>query len=93
MKLVLKGKLPDNPHNIMRKLGYHFFRDAYMRRIGRDHYPRFHVHVIEEEEQTKIDLHMDMKKQSMGRRRHGAGNEDLVAEERERIKQYILSLM
>ena len=92
MKLVIKGQLPDSSRNIMRHLGYHLFQDAYMRRLGRGHYPRFHVYIKEAGEETKIDLHLDMKKQSLGSKRHGAGNDELVTQERERIKQYILSL-
>lgn len=92
MKLVLKGQLPENKNVLMRRLGYHFFEGAFMRRLGRDHYPRFHAHIDETAEEVVIDVHMDMKKQSLGPRRHGAGNEDLVAQERERIKQYILGL-
>ncbi len=92
MKLVLKGQLPENVNVIMRRLGYHVFDGAFMRRLGRDHYPRFHAHADENEEGVVIDVHMDMKKTSLGPRRHGAGNEEMVAEERERIKQYILAL-
>lgn len=92
MKLVFKGQLPENPQVLMRRLGYHVFDGAFMRRLGRDHYPRFHAHIGEKEDGVVIDVHLDMKKQSLGPRRHGPGNEELVAQERERIKQYILDL-
>jgi len=99
MQLIIRGELPEAPISLMRRLGYHFFTDprsqetGFMRRLGSGHYPRFHAHLQTlAEGGVVIDLHLDMQQHSLSQRRHGLQNDDLVIQERERIKQYIVSL-
>ncbi len=99
MKLVIRNLKPFNLKVLLRQCGYHLYydrrmkKDNYVRRLGNSFYPRFHLHPQEVSAGVlSLDLHLDMLAKSIGSRRHGLTNEELVAEEMARIKEIILSL-
>jgi hypothetical protein len=98
MKLILnKGQLQINPEQLMRQAGYTYHtdrqtgRDSFVRRLGRDFYPRFHVYLIQMGENVIIDLHLDQKRpRYAGARAHNAEyHSDAVKEEINRIKSFV----
>lgn len=97
MKLALQKPIPDNPRNLIRRLGYAEHRDphareiSYVRRLGTEFYPRFHVYMEETESALMVNLHLDMKKPSYAGTSAHAGEYDgpLVEREAERIRNGI----
>ncbi len=97
MKLTVRGKLPDNPRNIMRRLGFgeHFDPNtkqiSYSRRLSSGRFPRYHAYIEEIDGGMKINLHIDQKKASYtGQSAHSGEYEGpLVEQEIERIKSMI----
>lgn len=73
MKLVVnKSQLPHNPEQFLRRAGYGFIHDrrsghdSFVRRLTRDHYPRLHMYVGQEDEVIVFNLHLDQKRPSYG---------------------------
>ncbi len=69
MKLKIpRDKLDIAPEQFLRRAGYTFIRDrreekeSFVRRLGRNFYPRFHVYIEEEEEYIVFSLHLDQKR-------------------------------
>ncbi len=99
MKIILNKKyLSQNPEQFLRQsAGYahihshHTGHDSYVRRMSRDHYPRFHVYIKLDGERVIFDLHLDQKKTSyQGSHAHNAEYEgDTVEREVARIKGLI----
>lgn len=54
---------PVNTLNLMRQLGYrlHFDNNSYVRRLGRQDYPHFHVYLRESPRHLELSLHLDQK--------------------------------
>ncbi len=100
MKIIIKQKyLSESPERfILRKASYahiysyHTDCDSYVRRLTRDHYPRFHMYIKIEGEQVIFDLHLDQKKASYkGSHAHNAEYDgEVVQQEINRIKGLIL---
>lgn len=101
MKMVVRGKLPDTHHNIMRKIGYGQVVDprareiSYQRRLASGRYPRFHVYLGGTSNEMVIKIHIDQKKASYkGHTAHSGEYEGpLVEEELKRIQQAITQLV
>lgn len=98
MKIVInKDLLPDTPEGFIRRAGYGFIRDrrsgkeSYVRRLTRDHYPRYHVYIAHMGKNAVIDLHLDQKRSSYaGAAAHSAEYEGQVVEkEIERLKSLL----
>lgn len=95
MKLVVSKDKIGNPLVFMRKAGYGAIhdsktgQDSFVRRLGANFYPRFHVYVLEEEGGIIFNLHLDQKQASYpGAHKHNAEYEgDLVEREINRLKQ------
>ena len=56
MKIIVdRNNLKENPAQFLRQSGYGFIQDrrtgneSFARRTGRDHYPRFHVYIKEQD--------------------------------------------
>jgi hypothetical protein len=101
MKIIIKKiNLPVNPGQLMRMAGYGFIidrqrdKESYVRRLTRDHYPRFHVYIKEEKERIIFDMHLDQKQASYkGAAMHNAEYEGgTIENEILRIKEIILRL-
>lgn len=82
----------------MQGAGYYEFQDprtgeiSYVRRLGTQYYPRFHVYVVEEGNGYRINLHLDQKQASYeGFTKHsGEYGGPLVEEEAGRIYSAIV---
>ncbi|PLX27326.1 hypothetical protein C0583_03340 [Candidatus Parcubacteria bacterium] len=96
MKIKFEKKyLNINPEQFMqREAGYahihshHTNKYSFVRRMTRDHYPRFHVYVKSNDEMIEIDLHLDQKQTSYeGNHAHNAEYEgEQVEQEVARLK-------
>ncbi len=99
MKLDFKGQFEHNHQILIRKCGYGRIVDrrrgkaSYMRRLGNQPYPRFHVYLVPIEDGFSLNLHLDQKKASYSGHTAHSGEYDghLVENEAERIKKIILS--
>ena len=95
--LVNKKKLKINPAQFMRKAGYGFIIDrhtgneTFVRNLGREHYPRFHMYIKDDKEKIKFSLHLDQKKVSYtGTHAHSAEYDTAVVKtEVERLKDML----
>jgi hypothetical protein len=98
MKIIIKEKLRDTPRNLLRRCGYAEIHDrrsgevSYVRRLGREFYPRLHAYPEELDSGLVINLHLDMKKPSYeGFHAHSGEYEGpLLDKEAERIKKITL---
>ncbi len=68
MKLKIpKNQLSIHPEQFLRRAGYAFIRDrregkeSFVRRLGRNFYPRFHIYIEEEGDFVVFNLHLDQK--------------------------------
>lgn len=58
------------PRVVLRQAGYTEFRDpntgetSFVRRLGTNFYPRFHLYVAQEGTQLRLNLHLDQKQPS-----------------------------
>lgn len=90
---VNKNEVNINYTVFLKRCGYGFIRDrrsgseSFARRLGRDHYPRFHIYVSDVGNLITFDIHIDHKKDaSLGNSRHNSEySGDLVSSEVERI--------
>ena len=66
-------------------------QDSFVRRLGRNYYPRFHMYIEEKEDQIVFSLHIDQKRPSyQGAHAHNAEYEgEVVKAEIERLKEII----
>lgn len=78
MQLRYKADQVHNPLQILRSAGYKHFidpvtkKESYVLQLTNGFYPRFHLYVVEEEDEIVFDLHLDQKKPSYsGSRAHG----------------------
>lgn len=89
MDFVGVNKLNYNLPNLLRKLGYHpsKFNDSFIRLLGRENYPRFHLYIKHQGTSLNFSLHLDQKKASyQGQTAHsGDYDNSLVLEEKNRI--------
>ena len=103
MQFVIKNKSKENIASLLRRAGYRFLgRDdekkemAFVRFLGLDGYPRFHIYIKSSEPSQKIflNLHLDQRRPVYkGAPAHCADYEGLaVEEEMERIKQFLQEL-
>ena len=92
-----KGKI--NIIDLFQKAGYSY-RGVYnndmsfIKRVGLDEYPHYHIYVKELDNEILINMHLDQKKPSYeGVAAHNAEyNGELVEKEMERVKKVIESL-
>jgi hypothetical protein len=99
MKFVAsKEQLGMNPEQFMRRAGYSYVRDrqtgqdSFVRRLGKNYYPRFHMYPSHMGENVVFNLHLDQKKPSYaGAKAHNAEYEgELLEKEMERLKEIII---
>ncbi len=99
MKLIYRENDLINPLPVLRKAGYSHFTDpktkkeSYVLRTGPDYYPRFHLYIVQRnDEKTELDLHLDQKKpQYAGAHAHNAEYDGpTVEKEMRRIAQWVL---
>lgn len=98
MKIIIKeNALKDNPENIMRRAGYGYIysrdteKGSFVRRITRNHYPRFHMYIKRKEDEAVFDLHLDQRQASYpGAHAHNAEYGGAVVEkEAKRLQEFI----
>ncbi|MDD5072013.1 MAG: hypothetical protein PHQ42_04755 [Patescibacteria group bacterium] len=90
MKLIInKSELDTAPEQWLRRVGYAYIRDrrsgqeSFVRRLGSNFYPRFHMYFIEENGKVIFNLHLDQKQASYaGAHKHNAeyGGEQVESE-------------
>jgi hypothetical protein len=96
MQLEVKN-IKENPVNALRRLGYSFQRNegdemSFVRSLAAAGYPRFHMYVKMNGADMKINIHLDMKKETYGEdtRHHGEyENSGALAEEVRRLKMIL----
>lgn len=98
MKLILdKNKLSDTPLNLIRRAGYGYIQDrrsgleSFVRHLGRNLYPRFHLYIEEEGEKVIFNLHLDQKQPSYsGSHMHnGEYDGEVIEAEMKRIREML----
>lgn len=99
MKLtVSRNKLTQSAKSFLQSSGYaHIYdrktrKDSYAIRLGRDHYPRLHMYVLEDPDNIIFNLHLDQKKPSyQGQTAHSAEYDaPQVKQEINRLKDIII---
>lgn len=91
MKFAIKNT-GENTTNLMRKIGYLFQKEnQFVRPLGRNGYPRFHLYIEENNDELIFNLHLDQKKPIYkGSPAHAGEYEGKVVEtEAQRIKQIL----
>lgn len=96
MKIRIEN-IKENPLTLMRRAGYVFQRKekeqmSFVRVLGRNGYPRFHVYAHLEEKMLIVNLHLDQKRKTYGdeTRHHGEyEQEGAVKKEAIRIENAI----
>lgn len=98
MKIIIEKSVNIDAAKVIKRCGYAEIKDrrtgqiSFVHRLGRYHYPRFHLY-IEREWPDKIiyTLHLDQKRPSYeGARTHSADYEgEILEKEAERIKKKI----
>lgn len=89
MKLTVPLSSIPNEIQFLRQAGYHFHSDPVMgkesfsRRLGPNHYPRFHIYIHKAGNELTFDLHLDQKKVSYAGHRAHSGEYDGPLVERE----------
>ena len=98
MKLIInENQLAMSSELFLRQAGYTYIRDrhsghdSFVRRLTRNHYPRLHMYVSEQDNKIIFNLHLDQKRASYaGSHAHSAEYEGEVVEgEIERLKGFI----
>ncbi len=89
MKFIITN-ITDNPHNLMRRLGYHPHpkNESFIRRLGSNYFPRLHVYLKVLDKGLEISLHLDQKSVSyQGHKAHSGDYQDspVLEEEKQRI--------
>ncbi len=88
-----------SPRVLLQRCGYHEFVDpntgeqSYIKRLGDEFYPRFHIYLDNDEKGTTVSLHIDQKKASyQGTRAHaGEYTGPKVEEEKTRILDVVVN--
>lgn len=98
MKFTFK-KPKNNIIDLIRSAGYSYRGTnnsdmSFIKRVGLDEYPHYHIYGKEENDNIIINLHFDQKKPSYeGASAHsGEYNGELVEKEMERVRKVIESL-
>lgn len=101
MDIFINRKLKFAPRDYLLRAGYHEFNDpntgkiSYIRRLGGEFYPRFHIYIEEKQSGTFWSLHLDQKKPSYGGGTHAHGGEydgPLVEQEISRLRNFVISM-
>jgi len=98
---VYKNKIPANGHEVMQRFGYarivshHTGKESFVKRLYREHYPRFHCYLKETTDQLTFSLHLDQKEASYKGNHMHSGEYDgpLVEQEIANLKQFIVDLV
>lgn len=89
MKLTIPNAHAPSPLHILRRAGYSAFTDpvskaeSFVLRLGATFYPRFHVYVVQRQNDVTFDLHLDQKQPSYGSASMHNGEYDGPTVERE----------
>lgn len=90
MKFQIENKTKDSIYNLLRQARYRPHADAYVRPLGSNFYPRFHLYVRDNTSSSIVDmsLHIDQRKpRYQGTTAHNADYDgDVLVEESNRIK-------
>ncbi|MBI5467464.1 MAG: hypothetical protein HY975_04640 [Candidatus Kerfeldbacteria bacterium] len=97
--IIRVGRPAYQPLVMLRRAGYTEFRDprtgetSYIRRLGTNFYPRFHLYTQDEGTWLRLNLHLDQKQPSYGSYTKHSGEYDgpLVEAEAERIHGFFRS--
>lgn len=98
MKLILDdNQLNEAPSQLLRQAGYAFLIDkntgqeSFVRGLGRNYYPRFHLYLSEQNGRVILNLHLDQKQASYaGAYAHNAEYDgEAVEAEMARIQDFV----
>lgn len=97
MKLIIdNSNLKMAPELFLRQAGYAYLpnnngQDSFIRRLGGNFYPRFHIYLDNDGKKTVFNLHLDQKKPSyLGAHAHNAEYDgENIEEELNRLKNLI----
>lgn len=101
MKLTLKKLNRNNVPEIMRQGRYRYMGQSgdqmsFVRALGQNHYPRFHIYLKEDKSKKEVNvtLHLDQKNMSYKGSTAHSGDYDgnLLTEEAERMKGFFEKL-
>lgn len=91
MKFIVENKTRENIYSLMRQAGYRPHADSYIRPLGQDFYPRFHLYITENDksDEALLSLHLDQRKpRYQGATAHNADYDGkLIDQEADRLKQ------
>ena len=98
MKFITPKPTGTHVFLLLKRAGYHKFDDpntgktSFAKRLGIDHFPRFHIYLHERETDVEVDLHVDQKHASYGGQTMHSGEYDgeLVEKEAERLKPLLM---
>lgn len=98
MDISYHKELTKNSYGFMREAGYIPIHDrrsgkqSYVYRMSGGRYPRFHVYVQEEtDDSIKLHLHLDHREHGWGQRLHDTEyDSDLVRSEADRLKRWLV---
>jgi hypothetical protein len=99
--IVNNNQLDSQPEQFLRQAGYvfkpsrHTGQDTFIKRLGRDQFPRFHIYINRMGQNTVFNVHLDQKKPSyQGTNAHaGEYDSELVEKEVARIKGFLNPLV
>jgi len=87
MKIYFEKNFQENIRNLLRNCGYSVQFDSrtgetsYIKRIGRNSYPHFHIYVEDRKNKLIFNLHLDQKKPSyLDYRAHSAEYDGNIVE-------------
>ena len=88
---IYKNDLKESLHNFMRKCGYMPFHESYTRTLSASGYPRFHIYVVQSDDEYILNLHIDQKRPSYGKETAHSGEYDgkVVEDEGDRIVDFL----
>ncbi len=91
MKFQVQNKTKENMHTLLREARYRPHADGYVRPLGPNFYPRFHLYVRDDKSSNIIDMsiHLDQRKpRYQGTTAHNADYDgDVLVKESGRIRE------
>ncbi|MBM4177636.1 hypothetical protein FJ208_02445 [Candidatus Gribaldobacteria bacterium] len=100
MRFTINNQTNDQPTNLLRPLGYFFFKENQgelnlIRPLSKNNFPRFHLFLkIKENNLLEANLHLDQKAPIYGKQKAHSGeyeeNNPLLIEEANKIKRAFL---
>lgn len=90
MQFTIQNTSRENINTLMRKAGYSFLNDSFVRPLGA-RYPRFHVYIKQDKDNLIFNLHLDQKRPIYKGATAHSGDYDgpVIEQEAERIREIL----